>query len=64
MGQPLRRRRSGRSSTTAWRGQTFAAAFRAGVFVGQLRTQLGLPDAGTAGPRAAAEALLGLIAGD
>ncbi len=44
--------------------ETFAAAFRAGVFVGQLRTQLGLPDAGIAGPRAAAEALLGLIAGD
>ena len=43
--------------------ETFAAAFAAGVFVGQLRTQLGLPDAGTAGPRAAAEALLELIAG-
>jgi hypothetical protein len=41
---------------------TFAAAFRAGVFVGQLRTQLGLPGCETAGPRAAAEALLDLIA--
>ena len=42
---------------------TFAAAFAAGVYVGQLRTQLGLPGAGVAGPRAAAEALLELIAG-
>ena len=41
---------------------TFAAAFRAGVFVGQLRTQLGLPGQESAGPRAAAEALLDLIA--
>jgi hypothetical protein len=41
---------------------SFAAAFRAGVFVGQLRTQLGLPGQETAGPRAAAEALLDLIA--
>ena len=40
----------------------FAAAFRAGVFVGQLRTQLGLPGRESAGPRAAAEALLDLIA--
>jgi hypothetical protein len=44
--------------------ETFAAAFRAGVFVGQLRTQLGLPGMGVAGPRAAAEALLATIAGD
>lgn len=42
---------------------TFAAAFRAGVYVGQLRTQLGLPGRETAGPRAAAEALLDRIAG-
>ncbi len=42
---------------------TFAAAFRAGVYVGQLRTQLGLPGAESAGPRAAAKALLDLIAG-
>ena len=42
---------------------TFAAAYAAGVYVGQLRTQLGLPGAGSAGPRAAAEALLHLIAG-
>jgi hypothetical protein len=41
---------------------TFAAAFRAGVVVGQLRTQLGLPGLESAGPRAAAEALLDLIA--
>ena len=41
---------------------TFAAAFRAGVFVGQLRTQLGLPGQESAGPRAAADALLHLIA--
>lgn len=41
---------------------TFAAAFEAGVYVGQLRTQLGLPGMETAGPRAAAEALLDLIA--
>ena len=41
---------------------TFAAAFRAGVFVGQLRTQLGLPGQESAGPRAAADALLDLIA--
>jgi hypothetical protein len=42
---------------------TFAAAYRAGVYVGQLRTQLGLPGAGVAGPRTAAEALLALISG-
>ncbi len=43
--------------------KTFAAAFAAGVFVGQLRTRLGLPGAESAGPRAAAEALLEHIAG-
>jgi hypothetical protein len=43
--------------------KTFAAAYAAGVYVGQLRTQLGLPGAASAGPRAAAEALLELIAG-
>jgi hypothetical protein len=43
--------------------RTFAAASAAGVYIGQLRTQLGLPGAGTSGPRAAAEALLELIAG-
>ena len=42
--------------------RTFAAAFSAGVYVGQLRTQLGLTGRETAGPRAAAEALLDLIA--
>ena len=43
--------------------RTFAAAYAAGVYVGQLRTQLGLPGAESAGPRAAAEALLERIAG-
>ena len=43
--------------------KTFAAAYAAGVYVGQLRTQLGLPGAESSGPRAAAEALLELIAG-
>jgi hypothetical protein len=43
--------------------KTFAAAYAAGVYVGQLRTQLGLAGAASAGPRAAAEALLELIAG-
>jgi len=43
--------------------KTFAAAYAAGVYVGQLRTQLGLPGVESAGPRAAAEALLELIAG-
>jgi len=43
--------------------RTFAAAYKAGVYVGQLRTQLGLPGAESAGPRAAAEALLERIAG-
>jgi hypothetical protein len=43
--------------------KTFAAAYAAGVYVGQLRTQLGLPGAESAGPRAAAEALLEHIAG-
>jgi hypothetical protein len=42
---------------------TFAAAYAAGVYVGQLRTQLGLPGAESSGPRAAAEALLELIGG-
>jgi len=43
--------------------KTFAAAYAAGVYVGQLRTRLGLPGAESARPRAAAEALLALIAG-
>ncbi|MCX6372349.1 MAG: phosphoenolpyruvate carboxykinase [Actinobacteria bacterium] len=43
--------------------KTFAAAYAAGVYVGQLRTQLGRPGAESAGPRAAAEALLEIIAG-
>ena len=43
--------------------RTFAAAYASGVYVGQLRTQLGLPGAESAGPRAAAEALLERIAG-
>ena len=41
---------------------TFAAAFKEGVYVGQLRTQLGVAGAAAAGPRAAAQALLELIA--
>ena len=41
--------------------QAFAAAFAGGVFVGQLRTRLALPGYATAGPRAAAAALLELI---
>jgi len=43
--------------------KTFAAAYAAGVYVGQLRTQLGLPGAEGAGPRAAAQALLEHISG-
>ncbi|HMK93601.1 MAG TPA: phosphoenolpyruvate carboxykinase, partial [Thermoleophilia bacterium] len=41
--------------------RTFAAAFAAGTFVGQLRTRLALPGFETDGPRAAAAALLELI---
>jgi len=51
-----------REQHEALAASTFAAAFRAGVFVGQLRTQLGLPGEESAGPRAAAQALLDLIA--
>jgi hypothetical protein len=40
----------------------FAAAFEAGVFVGQLRTRLGMPGHETEGPRSAAQALLAVIA--
>lgn len=40
----------------------FEAAFAAGVFVGQLRTRLGIPGCETRGPAAAARALLDLIA--
>ncbi|MGD0998570.1 MAG: hypothetical protein ABR941_09690 [Thermoleophilia bacterium] len=42
--------------------RTFAAAYAGGVFVGQLRTRLGLPGFAHEGPRAAAAALLELIA--
>jgi len=41
--------------------RTFAAAYTAGTFVGQLRTRLALPGFETDGPRAAAAALLDLI---
>jgi hypothetical protein len=41
--------------------RTFAAAFAAGVYVGRLRTRLGLPGFATEGPRAAADALLDVI---
>jgi hypothetical protein len=51
-----------REQHEALAASTFAAAFDAGVFVGQLRTQLGLPGSESAGPRAAAQALLDLIA--
>ena len=53
-GQPLQH--------DALAASTFAAAFTAGVFVGQLRTQLGLPGKEYDGPAAAAQALLDLIA--
>ena len=43
--------------------RTFAAAFAAGVFVGQLRTSLAVPGHETEGPRRAAEELLTVIAG-
>jgi TPR repeat protein len=51
-----------REQHEALAASTFAAAFRAGVFVGQLRTRLGLPGEESAGPPAAAQALLHLIA--
>jgi hypothetical protein len=42
--------------------RVFQAVFESGVFVGQLRTRLGIPGYETKGPEAAAEALLALIA--
>ncbi len=42
--------------------RVFAAAFAAGTYVGQLRTRLALPGFEAAGPRAAATALLELVA--
>ncbi len=42
--------------------KVFQAAFESGVFVGQLRTRLGISGYEIAGPEAAAEALLNLIA--
>ena len=42
--------------------RTFAALYGGGAFVGQLRTRLALPGFGAEGPRAAAAALLELIA--
>lgn len=42
--------------------RVFKAAFEGGVFVGQLRTRLGISGYETQGPQAAAEALLALIA--
>jgi hypothetical protein len=56
---PAQRREQHERLATA----TFAAAFATGVYVGQLRTQLGLPGHESSGPRAAAEALLDQIAG-
>jgi len=40
---------------------TFEAAFQAGVFVGQIRTRLGVPGCETTGPLEAARALLALM---
>ena len=40
----------------------FGAAFEAGVFVGQMRTRLGIPGYESLGPREAAEALFRMIA--
>lgn len=42
--------------------KVFKAAFESGVFVGQLRTRLGIPGYESKGPEAAAGALLALIA--
>ncbi|NSW93478.1 MAG: phosphoenolpyruvate carboxykinase [Bacteroidales bacterium] len=39
----------------------FSAFFRSGIFVGQMRTRLGVPGHETSGPRAAAEELLRII---
>lgn len=39
----------------------FSAFFRSGIFVGQMRTRLGIPGCETSGPRAAAEELLKII---
>jgi hypothetical protein len=41
--------------------RVFRAAFESGVFVGQLRTRLGIPGYEMKGPEAAAGALLSLI---
>lgn len=43
--------------------KTFAAAYESGVFVGQLRTRLGVEGQESTGPREAAKALFELIAG-
>jgi hypothetical protein len=42
--------------------ETFDAAFKAGIFVGQLRTRLGIAGYESKGPEAAAKALLEIIA--
>jgi hypothetical protein len=42
--------------------RTFEAAFAAGVFVGQMRTRLGIPGCESKGPEEAAKELFGLIA--
>lgn len=44
--------------------KVFQAAFQSGVFVGQLRTRLGIPGYESTGPQAAAKALLSLISTD
>ncbi len=43
--------------------QVFQSAFRSGVFVGQLRTRLGVPGCEASGPKEAAEELFRRIAG-
>ncbi len=41
--------------------KTFGAAYAAGIFVGQMRTRLGIPGYETTGPEQAARALLALV---
>ncbi|MDR4507610.1 MAG: hypothetical protein MRJ65_05120 [Candidatus Brocadiaceae bacterium] len=44
--------------------KTFQTIFNAGVFVGQMRTRLGIPGYETKGPEEAARALLNIISGE
>jgi hypothetical protein len=43
--------------------RTFHAAYASGVFIGQIRTRLGVPGFEQDGPREVAQALLELISG-